>query len=189
MDKLDKLDSSPFPDDLREELAVQPRSGTSKLTLALGAGVVLVAGILLGIQANDLFGSPAPGPQAGAPQSGFGQPQGYGGGQRQGGGRPGEGQQQGGGQPGGFGQRMGGGGGATMGTVEKVEDGRLYVRTGDGATVTVTTDDKTAVTISKEGKVSDLRTGTPVVVRGSKAGDGTVTAVAITQGGQGGGPR
>ncbi|MBE1593101.1 hypothetical protein ACFPOI_20805 [Nonomuraea angiospora] len=177
-----QLDSSPYPDDLGEELAVQPRKGTSKLTLALAAGVVLVAGILIGIQAANLFGSPAAS-AAGAqqrPGGGYGQQQG------------GSGQQRGGfGQPPGYGggQRMGGGGGGTIGTVEKVEGGKVYVKTMDGSTVTVTTDDRTTVQISKPGKVSDLRTGTSVVVRGQQGGDGSVTATSITQGNLGGGPR
>ncbi|MEV4572303.1 hypothetical protein AB0K16_03525 [Nonomuraea jabiensis] len=178
-----QLDSSPYPDDLKEELAVQPRRGTSKLTLALAAGVVLVAGILIGIQAANLFGSPAAS-AAGAQQ----RPVGGGYGQQQGG----FGQQRGGfGQPPGYGggQRMGGGGGGTIGTVEKVEGGKVYVKTMDGSTVTVTTDDRTTVQISKPGKVTDLRTGTSVVVRGQQGGDGSVTATSITQGNLGGGPR
>ncbi|MET7326615.1 hypothetical protein [Nonomuraea sp. NPDC005650] len=177
-----QLDSSPYPDDLGEELAVQPRKGTSKLTLALAAGVVLVAGILIGIQASNLFGSSA-GPAAGAQQ----RPMGGGYGQQQGG----FGQQRGGsGQPPGYGggQRMGGGGG-TIGTVEKVEGGKVYVKTMDGSTVTVTTDDRTTVQISKPGKVADLQAGTSVVVRGQQGGDGSVTATSITQGNLGGGPR
>ncbi|MFC5832189.1 hypothetical protein [Nonomuraea insulae] len=189
---MDKLDSSPFRDDLREELAVQPAKGQSKLTLALAAGVVLVAGILIGIQAGNAFGAPdAPAAQAGGqPRTtggGYGQQQGgFGqrGQQQPGGGQPGEG------QPGG--QRMGGAGGGTVGTVEKVEGGKIYVKTVDGSTVTVTTTDQTTVQISKPGKVADLETGTSIVVRGQAGADGAVTAASITQGGQGlqgGGPR
>ncbi|WP_433442553.1 hypothetical protein [Nonomuraea sp. CA-141351] len=176
-----QLDSSPYPDDLREELAVQPGKGPSKLTLALAAGVVLVAGILIGIQAQNLFGSPSAS-AAGAQQQ---RPMGGGYGQQQGG----YGQQRNGfGQPPGYGggQRMGGGGGGTMGTVEKVEGGKITVKTIDGSTVTVTTNDQTTVQISKTGKVSDLQTGTTVVVRGQQGGDGSVAATSITQGG---GPR
>jgi hypothetical protein len=163
---MDKLDSSPFPDDLREELAVQPARTTSKVTLALGAGVVLVAGILIGIQAQSMT-APAggPPPQAAAATQ-----------------RP----------MGGGGQRPTGAG--TTGTVEKVEDGKLYVKTQDGATVTVTTTDGTTVQISKPGKVADLEPGTSVVVRGQQGADGAVTATSISQGGGrsfqgGGGPR
>ncbi|NJP88057.1 hypothetical protein HCN51_01055 [Nonomuraea sp. FMUSA5-5] len=186
---MDKLDSSPFRDDLREELAVQPAKGTSKVTLALAAGVVLVAGILIGIQAESWFGAADAPPQAAgaAQQRGTGAMGGYG----QRGQFPGGAQQPGGQQQpgGGGGQRMGGG---TVGTVEKIEDGKVYVRTMDGATVTVTTTDRTTVQISKPGKVSDLETGTTIVVRGQQGADGAVTATSISQGSQGfqgGGPR
>jgi hypothetical protein len=193
---MDKLDSSPFPDDLREELAVQPAKGQSKLTLALAAGVVLVAGILIGIQAGNVFGTPgtpgAPAAQAGGqqrPGGGYGQQQGgFGqrGQQQPGGEQPGGGQPDGG-QPGG--QRMGGG---TVGTVEKVEGGKIYVKTMNGSTVTVNTTGQTTVQISKPGKIADLETGSSIVVRGQAGADGAVTAASITQGGQGfqgGGPR
>ncbi|QYC41111.1 hypothetical protein Nocox_17500 [Nonomuraea coxensis DSM 45129] len=188
---MSKLDSSPFPDDLGEELAAEPRQGMSKVTLALAAGVVLVAGILIGIQAGKLSGDETPAAAGGQRQAG-------GTGQQQGGGPPGYGQQQGGGPPGygqqrnggfGGGQRMGGG---TFGTVEKVEDGKVYVKTMDGKTVTVTTTDRTTVQIAKPGKVTDLERGSDVTVRGEQGADGSVTASAITQGGwqfPGGGPR
>ncbi|GAA2295240.1 hypothetical protein GCM10010149_49390 [Nonomuraea roseoviolacea subsp. roseoviolacea] len=182
------LDSSPFrDDDLREELAVQPRKGPSRLTLALGAGVVLVAGVLIGIQAHKtLDGQAAPAAAAGGRQSGDGY-QGYGrrmGGMPGNGTPPGYGGQPGDGQPGGQpGQRAGGFGGGTVGTVEKVEDGKVYLKAMDGSTVTVTTTGSTTVQISKPGKVADLATGSTVVVRGQKAADGSVAAVSISQGG------
>jgi hypothetical protein len=112
-----QLDSSPYPDDLREELAVQPRKGMSKLTLALAAGVVLVAGILIGVQAGKLFGTAQTAAGAAGAQQ---RPMGGGYAQQQGG-PPGYGQQR---SQNGFGQRAGGG---TIGTVEKVEGGKVYV--------------------------------------------------------------
>jgi hypothetical protein len=169
-----QLDSSPYPDDLREELAVQPRAGLSKLTLALAAGVVLVAGIIIGIQAGQLSGGSA-GTAAALQQRPAGVQQAP----------PGYGARQGG-----LAQRMGGGG--TIGTVEKVEGGKIYVKTMDGATVTVTTDDQTTVQIAKPGKVSDLQKGSTITVRGRQGDDGSLTAASITQGGQafqGGVPR
>ncbi|MEU1393704.1 MULTISPECIES: hypothetical protein [unclassified Nonomuraea] len=180
---MDRLDSSPFPDDLGEELAVQPRGGVSKLTLGLAAGVVLVAGVLIGIQAGKLFGTSDAAPAAAQLRRTDGQFPGGDYGQRGYGAQNGT---QNGPQNGGFGQRMGGG---TVGTVEKVDGGKIYVRTMDGATVTVTTSDQTTVQISKPGKVADLAAGTTVVVRGQQSGDGSVTATVITQGTQGGGPR
>ncbi|MER6951065.1 hypothetical protein ABT294_44335 [Nonomuraea sp. NPDC000554] len=174
-----KLDASPYPDDLQAELAVQPRRQTSRLTLALAAGVVLVAGILIGIQAHKSLGGDAgPAAAAGDRQQSPGQMRGYG---RQGGSGQPPGYGGPGGQPG-FGQRQGGG---TVGTVEKVEDGKVYLKTMDGATVTVTTTGQTTVQVAKPGKVSDLRSGSTVVVRGEQAGDGTVSAASITQGGVG----
>ncbi|MFG2074483.1 hypothetical protein [Nonomuraea maritima] len=179
MENQDKLDSSPFPDDLREELVVKPARRTSKLTLTLAAAVVLVAGILIGVQAHKLFGSPG----AAAVASRFGD-----GGFPRRGGQPGEDRQPGGGR-----MRGGAGGaGGTLGTVEKVEDGKVYVRTMTGETVTVTTSGDTAVQVTRQGKVTDLEPGTTIVVRGERGADGTVTARTITQGGggfQGGGPR
>lgn len=180
MENQDKLDSSPFPDDLREELAVQPARRTSKLTLALAAAVVLVAGVLIGVQAHKLLGSP----RTAAVPSRFED----GGGFTRRGGQPGEDRQPGGG-------RMRGGAGAaggTLGTVEKVENGKVHVRTMTGETVTVTTSGDTAVQVTRPGKVTDLKPGTMIVVRGERDADGTVTARTITQGGggfQGGGPR
>ncbi|SPL99627.1 unnamed protein product [[Actinomadura] parvosata subsp. kistnae] len=191
---MDKLDSSPFRDDLREELAVQPAKGTSKVTLALAAGVVLVAGILIGIQAESWFGAAdaprrRPAPRSSAAPAAWAAWAAW----RLRPARPvprrraaarrsaAAGRWRG--------QRMGGG---TVGTVEKIEDGKVYVKTMDGATVTVTTTDRTTVQISKPGKVSDLETGTTIVVRGQQGADGAVTATSISQGSQGfqgGGPR
>ncbi|MEU8249264.1 hypothetical protein [Nonomuraea sp. NPDC048916] len=169
-----ELDDSPFRDDLKAEPAVRPRRPPSKLTLALAAGVVLVAGVVIGIQAQKSLG----GPDASVAAQRPGQlPQGYG--QQRGGGRPGEQ------QPGG-GRQMGGGTmGGTMGTVEKVEDGKVYLKAMDGSTVTVTTTGETTVQIAKPGKVTDLKAGTTVVVRGERGQDGSVSAVSISQGGGG----
>ncbi|WP_188186780.1 DUF5666 domain-containing protein [Nonomuraea sp. SYSU D8015] len=166
-----QLDSSPYPDDLREELAVRPAKGMSKLTLALAAGVVLVAGILIGLQAGKLSATAQAAPQRLAGGGGYAQQQAP----------PGYADRQGG-----LAQRMGGG---TTGTVEKVEGGKVYVKTMDGATVTVNTTDQTTVQIATPGKVSDLKAGTTVTVRGRPGDDGSVTAASITQGGPGGGPR
>lgn len=160
-----QLDASPFPDDLP---VAPPRRGPSRLTLALAAAVVLVAGVLIGIQAQKAFGSSAlPTGQ----RSGF---SGYGG------------QPFGGQSPGGqgFGGRQGFGG-ATVGTVEKISGEQVYLRTMDGSTVKVTTTGATTIEIAQPGKLSDLKTGGTIVVRGQKAADGSVSAVSISQGGGG----
>ncbi|GAA3149054.1 hypothetical protein [Nonomuraea salmonea] len=179
---MDKLDSSPFPGDLREELAVRPARGLSKVTLALGAGVVLVAGILIGIQAHSAFGSS--GGSGGSPGRSLGTPQAGPSRQAASGERPGG--------VGREGRRPGGFGGGTTGTVEKVEDGTVHLKTVTGESVTVATTGETTVQISRPGKVADLKPGATIVVRGTPDADGTVTAASITQGGpaaRGGGPR
>jgi hypothetical protein len=171
-----ELDASPYPEELDSELTVQPRKPMSKLTIGLAAGVVLVAGVLIGVGAQKALGSPST--SAAAQPGGFGNRQQLPGGYGQ---QPGGRQQ----QPGGYGQRMGGAGGGTVGTVEKVEGGKLYVKTMDGSTVTITTTDATTVQVSKPGKLADLQAGASVVVRGQQGGDGSVAATSITQGGGG----
>ncbi|MFI6598342.1 hypothetical protein ACIBHX_18960 [Nonomuraea sp. NPDC050536] len=168
-----QLDASPFPDDLP---VAPPRRGPSKLTLALAAAVVLVAGVLIGIQAQKAFGSSAL-PSTGAQRfggQGFpgygGQPSGY------------AGRSFGGQSSGGLRQGFGGG---TVGTVEKISGEQVYLRTMDGSTVKVTTTGATTIEIARPGKLSDLKTGGTVVVRGQKAADGSVSAVSISQGGGG----
>ncbi|GGK70949.1 hypothetical protein Ppa06_35340 [Planomonospora parontospora subsp. parontospora] len=186
------LASSPFAGDLDRELAVRPARSFSTLTLALAAGVMLVLGMVAGIQVQKAMGGGSAGAAA-QPGGGFAGP----GGQRGMGGTGGQGQggqgqagQGSGGQgrqgqagQGQGGQRGGPGGGATVGTVRKVEDGKVYVQTMDGSVVTVTTTGETAVRISKEGKVTDLRTGGTVVVQGVRGEDGSVAATSISEGG------
>ncbi|MET9068482.1 hypothetical protein [Streptosporangium sandarakinum] len=196
------LDGSPFGNDLETELTGPPRRGPSTLTLVLGAGVVLVAGIILGIQAHKALGGPAAGPAAsnaavrqgsgdpggfggpGGSGGGFGDGRGFGGGRRNGqngqlgqNGQGGQGTQNGRTGPG------GGFGGAAVGTVQRVEGTKVYVQTRDGSVVTVNTRDDTTVRVSKKGKVTDLKPGGAVVVQGERAGDGSITATAISEGG------
>ncbi|MET8339321.1 hypothetical protein ABZV14_27225 [Streptosporangium canum] len=178
------LETSPFTGDLADELTVRPRRGLSTLTLVLGAGVMLVAGVVVGIQAQKALGAPAGAADApgAAVRQGAG-PGGYGGfGGRQQGGQGGPGGQGGQGGPGGPGGQ-GGQGGAAFGTVERVDGGKVYVKTMDGSVVTVNTSGGTAVRISKEGKVADLKPGGTVVVQGPRGEDGSITATAISEGG------
>ncbi|GAA1299183.1 hypothetical protein Psi02_62220 [Planotetraspora silvatica] len=179
------LETSPFDDDLQAELAAQPaRRGPSKLTLSFGAGVVLVAGLLAGIQAQKTFGSPAA-PSFAAGQGNAGATRGQGGGQA--GGQAGG---QGGG--GGFGGQGGGGfagagGNATIGTVQRVAGGTIYIKTAQGDAVTVKTTSSTKIQVTATGKATDLRAGTSVVVSGDKGADGTVNATSVSQGSPPGG--
>jgi len=178
----DLLEISPFDDDLQAELAAQPaRRGPSKLTMALGAGVVLVAGFLGGVQAQKHAGAPSGGVPFGSLLSG----QGNAGGQR---GQGGFGRAAGGGGGGGAGGAgVGGGGfggaaaGATFGTVKLVDGDKIYVQTASGDVVTVKTSTSTKIQVSKAGKAKDLKTGSVVIVAGDKDAQGTVDATSVTQ--------
>ncbi|GIH78470.1 hypothetical protein [Planobispora longispora] len=70
----------------------------------------------------------------------------------------------------------------TVGTVQRVEDGKVYVQTMDGSVVTVNTTGETTVRVSREGKVADLRAGGTVVVQGTRGEDGSLTATSISEG-------
>ncbi|WP_327048164.1 hypothetical protein OG320_09950 [Microbispora sp. NBC_01189] len=188
------LESSPFGDDLQEVLAAHPaRAGGSKVTLALAGGVLLVAGLLLGIQAHKLFGGSTPGRAAGA--GAYGSGQGPAGGQ-QAGGQAGQGAGGGygrGGAFGGAGRGAGdGGGGAagaggmTFGTVKLVDGDKIYVQTMSGAVVTVITSHDTRVQVTRAGKVADIKPGGFVTVAGTADAEGQVAATSVTQGSPGG---
>lgn len=91
-----------------------------------------------------------------------------------------------GGQQGGTGQQGGGfrgagGGRGTTGTVDHVDGTTVYVKTAQGQDVKVSTSDSTTVGVTQQGKLSDLKPGSTVVVQGQAGEDGTVTAQAITQ--------
>ncbi|MER5621832.1 hypothetical protein ABT061_12390 [Streptosporangium sp. NPDC002544] len=167
------LEGSPFRGDLDSELAARPPRRLSTLTLVLGAGVMLVAGVIVGIQVQKATGgtSGPTGVPGAAMRQGVG-PGGFGNGQ-QGGQGPGSGPGQGG----------GGRGGMTVGTVQRVEGEKVYLQTADGSVVTVNTTDETSVRLTKEGRVADLKPGGTVVVQGARAEDGSVSATAINEGG------
>ncbi|QKG22875.1 hypothetical protein [Actinomadura verrucosospora] len=191
------LASSPFDGDLDAELTARPpRRSLPGPTVYLGAGLLLVVGFLGGVQAqkwtSDDSSSPGGGPAA---AGGYGRtagraPGGYGGGFA---GRPGgdgTGTEQGGrggtGGPGGFGGGFGGGagagGGMTVGTVTKVVDDTLYLRTSDGKTVKVKTTGATKISVTKNGELRDLGSGATVIVRGTTGKDGSVSATTVNQG-------
>ncbi|GLX98636.1 hypothetical protein [Herbidospora sp. NBRC 101105] len=150
------LETSPFRGDLSEELTARPtRAKLPRLTLFLAAGVVLVAGILVGIQAQKTFGA------VDDRTAMIGQLMAGRGGQA-------------GAQP----ARQG-----TVGTVKLVDGAKVYVEGADGTTTVVTTGDDTEVRISKEGKLSDLKPGASVVVQGERDADGNVAATSVTEGG------
>ncbi|SDI11003.1 hypothetical protein SAMN05421505_13436 [Sinosporangium album] len=155
-DEMKVLETSPFAGDLDASLRARPRNGASKITLALGAGVVLVAGVLLGIQAQKNFGttSSTAGPQL-----------------------PAGPRQPGGGFSGGPGEMGRMGGGMTTGTITKIDGTKVHLETADGTEVVVTTDDQTTIQVT--GKLADLKKGRAIVVQGRKSANGAVNATSI----------
>jgi hypothetical protein len=163
------------PDDdglLRELAAVGRRRYWNKLTIYLGAVVLLVCGIVIGAQVQKSYGTPTPvaGPAAGAR-----------GGQAPGGGgfagAPG-GAQGGAGQPGGANAAGSTAGKATTGTVKLVDGTTVYLETADGSVLTVKTGNDTAVKMAKDGSLKDLKAGDKVTVEGTDSA-GTVTATSV----------
>ncbi|MFI7033809.1 hypothetical protein ACIBK1_34265 [Microbispora rosea] len=191
------LETSPYDDDLQEVLGARPaRAGGSKLTLALAGGVLLVAGLLLGIQVQKLLGGSTAGrfPSRAAGAGAY-----AGAGQAAGGGGPGGGYARGAGGAGGFAGggagRAGGGagtgagtgagagpGGMTFGTVKLVDGDKIYVQTVNGGVVTVTTSGGTKVRVTRSGKVSDLKPGSFVTAAGTADAEGQVAATSVTEG-------
>ncbi|WP_204050640.1 hypothetical protein [Microbispora siamensis] len=181
------LETSPFDDDLQEVLAARPAgAGGSKLTLALAGGVLLVAGLLLGIQVQKLLGGATPGqvPSRAAGPGAYGQAPvggGLGGGYARGAGGGFAGA--GGGAGRGAGAGAGAGpGGMTFGTVKLVDGDKIYVQTVNGGVVTVTTSRDTKVQVTRTGKVSDLKPGSFVTVAGTADAQGQVAATSVTEG-------
>lgn len=153
------LDRPVGGDDLTTELKQTKRS-VSKLTVGLGAAVLLVAAFFGGVATHAAVAdSPQPAAQPGN--------------------RPFGGQFGGQGQGGQGGQA--GGARGTIGTIDRIEGSDVYVKTLDGRTVKVSTSDTTTVRVSQDGALSDLKAGETVAVQGSTGSDGTVTAQTITQ--------
>jgi hypothetical protein len=92
------------------------------------------------------------------------------------------------GAPAGFAARLGAGAAAggtaaaagTAGTVANVKGSTIYVVSSDGTTVKVKTTDNSKVTRNASASVGSVHPGDTVVVQGSKASSGTVTASSIT---------
>jgi hypothetical protein len=163
-----EIPGAPEPDDgLARELArAAPRTWWNRGTIVLGAGLLLVGGFAGGLQAQKHWG-PAAAPAAGNRAAG-----GFGG------------------------QNRGGylGGGAaptaaaapaaaaegTTGTVKLVDGTTIYVQTAAGDVVTVKTDGKTSVATAQKIKITKVRAGQSITVRGATGADGTVTATSVT---------
>jgi hypothetical protein len=167
----DSLSTSPFDGDLAEELAAapRPRRRPPSATVLLGAGVLIVAGFVGGVQADRHWGAKKS-PDLSALAARF---QGRGGAQGAGafGAGAGQGPRATGGAPAG-----------TTGTIKLVDGDVIYVQTSDGI-VRVKTTGSTKVTIARKSSTKKLKTGSPVVVQGPAGQDGTVTATSVSQGG------
>ena len=74
------------------------------------------------------------------------------------------------------------GGSATFGTVKLVDGQNLYLTTSNGETVKVKVPAAAPVTAQKKVALSDIASGSTVIVRGSTAADGTVTAQSVSEG-------
>ena len=144
--------------DLDAELK-QTKRGVGKLTLGLGAAVLLVASFFGGIATHAAIAKPAA-QTAAQPQRPAG---------RQ---FPGQNGQ----TPGGTGAPRG-----TAGTIDHVDGTDVYVKTQDGRTVKVSTSDTTQVRVTQDGKLADLKAGSTIIVQGDTGSDGTVTAQTITE--------
>ncbi len=162
--------------ELRTELAAAGRP-TSKVTLILVGVVVLVVGFLGGILTHRAYAGTGSGTgtQAAGPNGGTGR--GYGFGRSGASGAPNGGYGNGNGTGTGF--------GGTVGTVDHVSGNTVYVKTSDGKIVKVTVGSGTTISITKDGKVTDLSAGQSVVVQGQTGSDGSVNANRITEGQQG----
>ncbi|MCO5992729.1 hypothetical protein [Actinoallomurus rhizosphaericola] len=183
------LRTSPFEGDLAKELAAaEPRKERRlpSATMALAAGVLIVAGFVGGVQADKHWGKKQT--AAGFPQfsrsgqGGAGFPGLGGAGGRAGafgGGAQGGATGRGGAAGNGFGTGAAPGGGTT-GTVKLVDGDIIYVQTANGI-VRVKTTGSTKVSVTKNAKVKDLKTGASVVVQGTPGQDGDVTATTVTQ--------
>ncbi len=99
------------------------------------------------------------------------------------------------GTPGAFvrGQRNGQGGGFVLGTIKQIGDGSLVLTDNNGKETQVKVTDTTLIEKNQSVKLADLSEGETVMVSGSAAADGTLTARSVQVAPQGrfgfGGPR
>lgn len=184
----------PRADHLAEELAARPqRSRLPRVTLALGAGVLVAAGFVGGVLVQKHLGGPssAAGGRAGAFASAFAGSRGGGAGA---GGRGGFGGGAGAGGTGattgtggfgagaGAGAGSGAGGNSISGSVTVVSGDTLYITASDGTVYIVKASGSTSVSISSSGSLSQIKPGQQVTVSGTQGTGGTVNATKITAG-------
>lgn len=182
----------PQADHLAEELAARPqRSRLPRVTLALGAGVLVAAGFVGGVLVQKHLGggSSAAAGRAGAFASAFAGARGGGTGAGRGGFGGGGGAGGAGATPGvgGFGgggaaAGSGSGGNSISGSVTVVSGDTLYITASNGTVYIVKTSGSTSVSISSSGSLSQLKPGQQVTVSGTQGTGGTVNATKITAG-------
>ncbi|MFE4952580.1 hypothetical protein ACFRCW_00355 [Streptomyces sp. NPDC056653] len=172
----DVLAAPPDMRDISAELNAPPRRKLPWPALLLSAAVIAALAFTGGVlvEKGQSSGSSGPG---GALAGGAG------------GGRPGGvmGGGAGGQAPGG--NAAAGGSGMTVGTIKVIDGSTIYVTDPQGAVIKVTTGTSTQVSKSTTGKVSDLKPGQTVTVRGSQSSSGDITATTVTEGGAMGGGR
>ena len=156
------LDRPVIMGDFDTELKKTKR-GFGKLTLGLAGAVLLVAAFFGGVATHAATAKPAEASPAAEQNQ---RPRQFGG-------------QNGQGVPGQNGQN---GLRGTAGTIDHVDGADVYVKTQDGRTVKVSTSDTTRVRITQDGKLSDLKPGSNIIVQGNTGSDGSVTAQTITEG-------
>jgi len=174
-------------DDLTALLAKRQHAKPNRLTWGLLTILVLVIGFIGGAFANQKFGATSGSSNAGSFRAAFagGFPAGgFPAGGFPAGGFPGSGQT-------GTGSSTTGAaalGNVTLGTVKLVDGTNLYLTTTTGETVKVKVPGTAKVTSQQTVALTDLPSGATVIVRGDKAGDGTVTASSVSEGALPGAP-
>jgi hypothetical protein len=177
----------PQADHLAEELAARPqRTRLPRVTLALGAGVLVAAGFLGGVLVQKHLGgsSSAAGGRGGAFASAFAGARGSGAGAGRGsfGGGAGAGGTGATTGTGGAGTGSGSGGNSISGSVTVVSGDTLYITATDGTVYIVKASGSTSVSISSSGSLSQIKPGQQVTVSGTQGTGGTVNATKITAG-------
>ncbi|WIM98700.1 hypothetical protein ACTOB_002309 [Actinoplanes oblitus] len=160
-DVLPRTPSEAEHEDLNSAIAhAAPKRWWNRTTLVLAGLVLLAVGFLGGVRVHQRWGSSPATATPAAPTPGAALP-------------GAAGTPSGALDPG----RPGGG---TSGTLTKVDDGILYVRTAAGETITVRTSDATTVSKIIAATVAELTTGLQVTVQGTADSEGIISATAIT---------
>ena len=175
-------EGSGWEDDEHDELPPRPRRRLiTPVTLVLGALILAALGFVGGVQVQKSQGSTGGGTAA---RAGF--PAGLPSGAPGSGGASGGPSSVAGGPAGAVGGPAGavggpaGAGGATTGTVSNKDGHTLYVKNSAGTTVKVKVGDGAKVTRVASASVGAIQPGDTVIVQGTKASSGTVTASSIT---------